>query len=212
VTRRLRPVGRAPLAVAGIVSAPLFFAAVMASSLAIEKPFVVKQARRRDEVVSQFDQPTNWNEGKIWLLALAVIAIVLAAGIVGMYFRRGIYLVGLAGILVPIGLTIRLDRWIDHHADRFPYGVDLIRDTLPGGFDNPSNLTLQGEWEQAAETTVRQLVWVSIGLAAAAVLVTLLLELRRQRSRIARPLLSPPAEVTEESKAVRGWRRRIWSS
>lgn len=173
---RLLIVSRAPLVVAAVVSTPLFFAALMAASLAVERPEIVRQARRKNELFSVFDKPTAWTEAKIWLLALAVIAIVLLAGSVGMFFRQGVFLASLAGIVVPIALTQRLDRWTAHHADRFPYGVDLIKDS------STSNLLLKGEWEEAARVTVSELSWVTIGLAAAAIVIAALLELRRRRA------------------------------
>jgi hypothetical protein len=179
---RSRIVSRAPLAVAAVVSTPLFFAALMAASLAVERPDIVRQARRKNEIFSVFDQPTTWTEVKIWLLGFSVIAVVLLAGCAGMFFRQGVFLAGLSGIVVPIVLTHRLDRWTAHHADRFPYGVDLINDS------STSNLLLKGEWEEAARVTTSELSWATIGLAGAAIVIAALLEQRRRQAPTSRSI------------------------
>jgi hypothetical protein len=173
---RRRIVGRAPFVVAAVVSTPLFFAALMAASLAIERPDIVRQARRKDEIFSVFDQPTAWTEARIWLLALAVVAVVLLVGCGGMFFRHGVFLTCVAGVAVPIALTGRLDGWAEHHADRFPYGVDLIQDS------STSNLLLRGEWEESARVTATELSWVTVGLAVATIVVAAVLEQRRRQA------------------------------
>jgi hypothetical protein len=124
-----------------------------------------------------------------------VIAVVLLAGCAGMFFRQGVFLAGLAGIGVPIVLTHRLDRWTAHHADRFPYGVDLINDS------STSNLLLKGEWEEAARVTTSELSWATIGLAGAAIVVA---ALRAPSSPIAPDLQHYLTELRSE-------RRQRWT-
>ena len=66
--RRLRGTSKAPFAVAGILSVPLFFVALMAFTLKIDKPshFV-----RKDGTIGLGD-PTKGTIGTIYLLAFAV--------------------------------------------------------------------------------------------------------------------------------------------
>lgn len=179
----------APLAVAGIVCAPLFFSALMAASLAVESPVEVASVIRDGTTIFKFAEPTAWNEASIWLLALAATSLVAIAGLVGDYLRYGIFLSCLAGVVVPIATTWRIEEWRRHHVERFPYGTDLVRDQI-GGFANPSNLVLAGDWEASAKTTALQLAWVAIGIAVAAAVVAAYIEVRRRRA--ARPVPVPP--------------------
>jgi hypothetical protein len=184
---------RLPLSVAGLMSFPLFLSALMAASLAVERPEIEAQWRNgKGTLISVFDDPSGWEEAKIWLLALAVVALLLACAVVASLLPRGgIVLVGVAGIIIPLALMRPLDEWAAHHTQRFPYGADLIRDS------NPSNILLRGEWEESAVTTARELAWVTIGIAAATLAVTGLVALRRARGRGARPpVLPPPPAVT----------------
>ena len=175
--RQVQLVSKAPLAVAGIVSTPLFFTGLISASLAIERADVRAQWRNgKGTLITVFDDPTAWTEAKIWLLALGAVAIVLAAGVVGMYFRGGILLVALTGTLVPAGIRLRLDRWTEHHTERFPYGVDLVHDA------STSNVLLRGEWEESAHKAASQLGWATLGLAAAAAVIWIVLDVRRRRA------------------------------
>lgn len=183
--KRPRIVSKAPLAVAGIVCAPLFFSALMAASLAVESPVEVASIIRGGTTIFKFAEPTAWNEASIWLLALAATSLVAVAGVVGMYFRHGIFLTCLAGVVVPLAVTWRVEEWRRHHTERFPYGVDLVRDQIDG-LTNPSDLVLASEWEASAKETALQLAWVAIGIAVAAVAVAAYLGLRRRRG--ARPV------------------------
>ena len=171
---RLHVVGKAPLAVAALVATPLFFCALMAASLAVERPRVLAIVVHSGKRVYKFGEPTTWSEAEIWLLALAVAAIALLVGLVAMFVLRGTLLVSLAGVLLPLAVTHRIDEWTAHHTTRFPYGVDLINDS------STSNLLLQGEWEDSARVTALQLSWVALGIAGTAALVVLAREARRR--------------------------------
>ena len=172
--RRPRVVAKAPLAVAGLVATPLFFCSLMAASLAVERPQVLAIVEHPSVRIYKLAEPTAWNEAEIWLLALSVAAIVLLVGVAAIFLPRGTLLVCLAGVLLPLAVTHRIDEWVAHHTVRFPYGVDLINDT------STSNLLLKGEWEESARVTALQLSWVVIGLAATVALIVLVREVRRR--------------------------------
>src|SRR5207237_6633145 len=118
---------KAPLAVAALIAVPVYFAGLMASSLALDRP----------HVVGRHESPgTGGTEAKVWLAALIAPAIVMAAGAVGLLLRRhGIYLAALAGIVVCTLLPGLSHGWIGRHERRFPIGVDFIPD---GSASNPS--------------------------------------------------------------------------
>lgn len=182
---RIRQPQTAPLIVAGLISPTLFFAALMAASLAVDRPTVhVEWVTPAGEVrhpsgansALAFGEPTHATEAKIWLLALAVIAIVLLAGSIGALLPHGVVLPALAGMVVPWLLLIRLDEWTAHHAERFPYGNDLV---------GKGSLLDPGQWEEQARGTVRELVWASAGIATVALAGYAISRVRRRRARAA---------------------------
>lgn len=192
IRRAFRRGSKAPLALAGLLSITLYFAALMASSLAADEPRVLERVRR-GKVVLHYEQSSNATEAKVWLLALVPVGILLAVGLVAMLWRRGgLYVVSGAAIAISLLLPHRLDEWTARHTRRFPLGVDLIKDA------SPSNLASRGEWEQNARDTVISLAHWTIGIAiAAAVLVAGLALLRRLRPRQAF-IAAPPPAVTGE--------------
>jgi hypothetical protein len=192
IRRALRRGSKAPLGLAALLSITLFFAALMASSLAVDKPRVF-QRLRHGKVVLHPEQSSNATEVKIWLLALIPVGILLAVGIVAMLWRRGgLYVVSGAAIVLSLLLPHRLDAWTARHTRRFPIGVDLIADS------NASNLASRGEWEQNARDTVISLTHWTIGIAIGAVaIVAGLALLRRLRPRQAF-IAAPPPVVTGE--------------
>jgi hypothetical protein len=192
IRRAFRRGSKAPLALAGLISITLYFAALMASSLAVDEPRVLERVRR-GKVVLHYEQSSNATEAKIWLLALVPVGILLAVGLVAMLWRRGgLYVVSGAAIVISLLLSHRLDAWTARHTRRFPLGVDLIKDA------SPSNLASRGEWEQNARDTVISLAHWTIGIAiAAAVIVAALALLRRLRPRQAF-IAAPPPVVTGE--------------
>ena len=186
IRRLLRRARRAPLIVAALLSTPLFFAALMAASLAVERPVGVKFLYHGRQVL-KYLPPTTSNEAEIWGLTFAVIGMLLLVGLVAMFVPRGVYLVSVAAIILALAVTHRLDLWKAHHGERFPLGIDLIKEA------NPSNTLNKGEWESRAAATASQLRWVTIAGAGAAILIGVLFELRRRRAAEGHPVFAPPA-------------------
>lgn len=183
----LRLESKAPLGVAGLVAVPLYFAGLMASSLALDRPRLVG----RHELPAAGD-----TEAKIWLAALLAPAVVVAAGLVGLVVRRlGVYLPAAAGIAVCLVLPGISQGWVARHTARFPLGVDFVKDS------DPSNLSSRGEWEHAAQATVTSIAHWTLGLAIGIVAVALLLEWRRRTGRDAIRVEPPPAAITGEPEA-----------
>jgi hypothetical protein len=179
--KRLRPPTKAPFALAGFLAIPIFFASLMAVSLAIEKPRVVEWSRPGGRIARIFHEPTASMEARIWLLALVAPLLLVLVGWLLSFVRYGFYLTCLAAIVVGWLLTVRLDRWQLHHTARFPYGADLLPD-----YTTSSSLA-RGEWEKDAADTVRSLFHYTIGLAIAAALISLFLAYRRRRAVPAPP-------------------------
>lgn len=178
----LRVDTKAPIAVAGLIAVPLYFAALMASSLALDAPRLVGKR--------EFPGAAG-TEGKIWAAALIAPAIVLAAGLVGLLLRRfGIYLVSAAGIAVCLALPGMSQGWIAGHERRFPLGIDFVKDS------SPSNLSNRGDWEHAAQATIVSITHWTVGLAIAIVVVGVLVEVRRRRGRP--DLLAAPSPIDVE--------------
>ncbi|MBV8562777.1 MAG: hypothetical protein JOZ56_06770 [Actinobacteria bacterium] len=179
---------KAPLAVAGLIGVPLYFAALMASSLGLDKP----------RYVGTHGMPGSaGTEAKIWLAALIAPGILVAVAVVAMVVARrfGVYLVSVAGIVCCLVLPGLSQGWIAGHTARFPLGVDFIKDS------DPSNLSTKGEWEKAAQATVTSITHWTLGLAIGAIVVGLLVEWRRRSDRAALQITSTPAVVTGEAEA-----------
>jgi hypothetical protein len=94
-----------------------------------------------------------------------------------------------AGIVASILLLFPLGTWAAEHAKRYPLGVDNIPQK------SPQDLFLRGEWEANAKTTAHQIGLVTIGIAIAAIIVTVLLEVRRRRGRDGMVVEPPPIEL-----------------
>jgi hypothetical protein len=178
----LRVDSKAAFAVASLIAVPLYFAALLASSLALDRPHIVGNKQLPG---------TNSTEAKIWLAALIAPAIMLAAGTVGLALRRyGVYLSAAAGIVVCLVLPALSHSWIARHERRFPRGVDFISDR------SASNLSSRGEWEHAAQSTVSSITHWTLGLAIGAIVIGVLLEIRHRRGRDAILVEPPPVETT----------------
>jgi uncharacterized protein involved in response to NO len=175
--RRLVPPAKAPLGLAGFLAIPIFFASLMAVSLAIEKPRVVEWSRPGGRIARVFHDPTSSTEARIWLFALVAPLLLVAAGWVASFIPYGFYLTCVAAVIDGFALTIRLHRWQVHHTARYPYGADLLPDSTT------SSSLARGEWEQDAADTVRSLFHYTIGLAIAAALIALFLAYRRRHGR-----------------------------
>ncbi len=173
--RRFVPGSRAPLALAGFLALPILFASLMAVSLAIEKPQVVEWTRPGGHLARVFHDPSATLEAKIWLLSFVPPLLLVLVGYLAGWLRYGIYVSCGAAVLEALALTARLGRWQSHHTARFPYGEDLLSDSTN------SSLVSRGQWEQNAADTVHSLVRYAVGLALAAALIALYLELRHRR-------------------------------
>lgn len=187
--RRVRLAPRSPLAVAGILATPLFFVALMAMSLAVEKPSI-HHVLRHGRSLTTFGDPSGTTEATIWLLALApAVALVLIGAGAILAGRAGVVISSLSAIALTIALLVPLDGWAAHHAARYPVGVDLIPPSA-----GSEDIYLRGEWEGTARQTADQLGTAAIVIAAVAIAIFLLFELRRRRGAI-RPLPPPPPEI-----------------
>ena len=192
--RRLQQAPKAPLAVAGILATPLFFVALMAFSLLLEKPSVELKG---GAVV--LGPPTAANNAAIYLFSFAVSALVVFVGVASLLVLRRVALIvpAVAAIVVTVALLLPLQTWEAEHTARYPDGVDLIPK------DDPSDLVLRGEWEQAAHRTANQIGFWTIVLAIAAIAIAAVLEIRRRRGTAPPPVPPPPEAITAESKVVR---------
>ena len=172
--RRLAPRSKASIGLAGFLALPVFFASLMAASLAIEKARVVEWSRPGGHIARTWHNPTDSTEAKIWLLALVPpLLLVIAA-----YLPFGIYVTCVAACVDALALTVRLHTWELHHTARFRNGEDLLAD------QTTSSSLARGEWEHDAAQTVRSLVHYTIGLAIVAALIALFLRYRRRSGSV----------------------------
>ena len=180
--RGLRGASKAPLAVAGILAAPLFFTALMAFSLKFAKP-AGSGAKLAD--------PTKATVGTIYLATFAVIGVLVVVGALSMLVRSRLAIIvpAGAGIVITILLLIPLGTWGAEHTKRYPLGID----NLPQR--SPQDIWLRGEWEHNAQTTAHQIGLVTIGIGVAVILLAAALEIRRRRG-IEGPPIPPPPEMT----------------
>jgi hypothetical protein len=186
--RRLRGASRAPVAVAGILAVPLFFVGLMAFSLKVDKPS--HHLTAKGTVV--LGDPTKGTVGTIYLLAFAVSIAVVLVGVFAMLLRSRLATIvpSVAAILASVLLMLPLSTWAAGHTKRYPLGADNIpRSSAQDQF-------LRGEWEQTAKTTADQIGFGTIGIAVAAILLTVALEIRRRRGLESPPVPPPPLELT----------------
>jgi hypothetical protein len=187
----LVPRHKAPLALAGFLALPLFFASLMAVSLAIEKAHAFEWTHD-GRLVRVFHPPVASLEAKIWLLALVPPLLLVVAGWAASFLPHGLYATCAAAIVDAVALTIRLGTWEHHHTQRFPFGEDLIPDS------STSSLTVRGQWEHEAAHTVHTLVGYTIGLAVVAALIAVTLAYRRGRRH---PVVPAGSELQQTGTA-----------
>jgi hypothetical protein len=185
---RLRHAPRAPLAIGGLIAVPLFFCALTAASLALEKPHVY-QWRSGGRLLTTWHPPSASTEVRIWLWALVPGLMLLAVALAAMLVPYGFYVVCAAGIVESLAVTHRLDRWTAHHTTRFPNGVDLIPPS-----NAASDKFAPGEWEAKARDTVLSLQHWTIGIAVAAAVIATALAVRRRWFASRPPAAQPPLE------------------
>jgi hypothetical protein len=192
IARFFRGRSKAPLGLAGLLAITLFFAALMAISLAIDKPQVFHRVRH-GKVVLHYEQSSDATEAKIWLLALVPVGVLIVVALLAMLWRRGgLYVVSGAAIAISLLLPHDLGTWTARHTRRFPLGVDLIPDK------DPSSLAARGEWEQNAHDTVISLTHWTIGIALAAAAIVAGLAILRRLSPRQAFIAAPPPVVTGE--------------
>jgi len=184
---RLHSASRAPLAVAGILATPLFVVALMAMSLAEEKPGV-RHTLRHGKPVQVLGDPTGSTEARIWLLAAlpAVVLVLLGTGSM-LLGRTGVVVSSLGAIVLTAVYLVPLDGWSAGHTRRYPIGVDLIPPSA-----GSQDIYLRGEWEGTARTTAYELGAATIVIAVLAIAVLALLEVRRRRGLTSPPTAPPP--------------------
>ena len=183
---RLRGASKGPLAVAGILAAPLFFVGLMAYSLKLDKP---SKSVSAGKVV--LGDPTKATVGTIYLAAFATAGAIVLVGFLAMLLqsRLGPIVPAAAAIVAAVLLILPLGTWAAQHTQRYPLGVDNIPDS------SNSDIFLRGEWEANAKTTADQIGYVTIGLGVAAIAITVLLDIRRRRGHEPAPVPPPPLEL-----------------
>jgi 4-amino-4-deoxy-L-arabinose transferase-like glycosyltransferase len=183
---RLRGASRAPVAVAGILAVPLFFAGLMAFSLKFDKP----SHHLTKKGIVALGNPTKGTVGTIYLLAFGVGIALVVVGVLAMLLRSRLATIvpAVAAIIASVLLILPLATWAALHTRRYPLGADNIPQS------NSGDQFLRGEWEQTARSTAHQVALVTIGLALTAIALTILLEVRRRRG-IEGPAVPPPPEV-----------------
>ena len=176
---RLRGAAKAPIAVAGILAAPLFFVALLAFSLKLDKP---------SHVHGTLGGPTKGTVGTIYLATVAVIGALVLAGVLSMLLRSRLTVIvpAGAGIVISILLLIPIGMWGSEHTKRYPLGID---NTPP---KSPQDIWLRGEWEHNAQATAHQIGLVTIGIGVAVILISLALKWRGPRGYVVSD--PPPTE------------------
>jgi hypothetical protein len=181
-------VRKAPPAMAAVLGVPIFFCSLMAASLAVEKPHVY-QWRSGGRLLTTWHPPTNGNEAKIWLLALAPPALLVLVGVAAAFVPYGVYVVCCAAVVDVLAVTHRLDMWAAHHAARFPNGVDLIPRSNPA-----SDKINPGEWEGKARDTALSGQHWTVAIAVAAALLMAGIAIRRRWLGAGSAPAPPPLE------------------
>jgi len=188
VRRRWSRHGKAPFFVALLLSAPLFFCALMGFSLWLEQP-AVQTFTRNGHSVTIYHQAAASMEARIWLAAAADALLLVLIGAVANLYRRGIYISAAAAIVLALATVHRLDHWEALHSLRYPLGMDLIAET------STSNTLSKGQWEATARVTSLSFAHWTIVLALAVIVISVALELRHRR---ARPTPQLPVESTPQ--------------
>jgi len=190
--------GTAPWAIASFIAIPLFFCALMCSTLAQEKPYLIQWKGCKNGLCTTWHDPTSATEARIWLWALLPPLLLSLVGWICMRIPYGWYVSCVAAIVIAIGVCHRLTSWTVHHTLRFPNGVDLIP-----GTNLASNQYDPGEWEKMARETALSFQHWTIALAIISIVAMLALEVRR-RYFSRRPLLEDLAAVGPGIEGVHG--------
>jgi hypothetical protein len=173
---RRRGIRKGPLAVAGILSAPLFFCSLMASSLAIARPQINTWTHDgKPRVV--FHPPSASVEARIWLWALVPFAVLIGVGLLASLWRFGAYVSCAGGIILALAVTHDVPKWERHHTLRWPRGIDNIPDAWS------SDQVPRGAWEKDSATAAYSLAHWTIGLALVIAGIYTLMLYRRMKAR-----------------------------
>ena len=182
--------GRAPLGIAGFLAIPLFFSALMASALALEKPDKVQWHGCKHGLCTVWRNATTSTEAKIWLWALVPSVVLILLGLIATRLPLGFYISCLGAIVIAMGVVHKTAIWTKHHTARFPMGIDLVPDH-GYAFSNQWN---RGQWEKGALETSLSLEHWTIGIALAAMLVMGFLWLRARHHARRPGIAGVPAE------------------
>ena len=167
--------GRGPWAIASFIAIPLFFASLMGSTLAQEKPHVIQWKGCLHGICTSWHEPSSANEAAIWLWALVPPLALVLVGYLCTRIPYGWYVACVAGIVEAVAVTRRLDMWTIHHTKRYPWGVDLIP-----GTNASSNQWDPGEWEKLARSAALSLSHWTIGVAVLGIVAMAAVEVRRR--------------------------------
>jgi hypothetical protein len=174
--------GRAPLGIAAFLAIPLFFSALMASTLAQEKPHTISWHGCHSGICTVWYTPTTADVARIWLWAFVPPLVLVAVGLIATRLPLGFYVSCVASIVISMAVVHDTATWAHHHTARFPWGVDLIPKS-----QSFSNQWDPGEWEKEARETALSLQHWTIGIAIAAMVAMALLWVRSQRAAARRP-------------------------
>ena len=131
--------------------------------------------------------PAGRTELTIWLLAAApAVALALIGAGAMLAGRLGVVISSVSAIALTAAMLLPIGGWVSRHDNRFPVGVDLIPPSA-----GSQDIYLRGEWEANARKTAEQLGLATIAIAAVAIAIVLLLDVRRRRG-IVPPVPPPP--------------------
>jgi hypothetical protein len=184
--------GKGPWAIASFIGIPLFFSALMASTLAQERPHVIQWKGCKEGLCTTWREPSSATEARIWLWAMLPPVLLSLIGLICTRLPLGWYIACVAGVVEALAVVHRVDTWERHHTARFPWGVDLIP-----GTNSASNQYDPGEWETIARETALSLSHWTIALALASILVMVALWVRRRFFSRQRFLTSSTDDVLE---------------
>jgi hypothetical protein len=179
---------RAPLAIAAFIAIPLFFASLMASTLALEKPRVV-QWTSGGKLLTTWHDPSPSTEARIWLWALVPPLALIVVGWIAVRLPYGFYVSCVAAIVMGMAVVHKVNIWTLHHTLRYPWGVDLIPKS-----NVASNRYDPGEWERMARATALSLSHWTIAIAAISIVVAATAASRRRYFARRPPGLFAPVE------------------
>lgn len=165
---------RAPLAIAAFIAIPLFFASLMASTLALEKPRVV-QWTSGGKLLTTWHDPSPSTEARIWLWALVPPLALIVVGWIAVRLPYGFYVSCVAAIVMGMAVVHKVNIWTLHHTLRYPWGVDLIPKS-----NVASNRYDPGEWERMARATALSLSHWTIAIATISIVAAATAASRRR--------------------------------